>query len=229
MPDHPEIYRKQADQYEALVSREDYQQHLLPALEKITSFRNRSVVELGAGTGRITCQLAPLANFIYAFDSSPHMLELAIEKLKKSGFSNWQAKVADHRQVPVADQTADILISGWSVCYVVVDNPEAWQVELDKVFREIERILRPEGRIILVETMGTGFTQPTPPAHLLEYYAYLQALGFQQTWIRTDYRFETLEIAQSLTQFFFGAEMIEKIEQKKGEIILPECTGIWWK
>lgn len=196
MPDHPEIYRGQAEQYEALVSREGYQGNLLPALQKVTPFTGQTVIELGAGTGRLTCQLAPLVKRILAFDISEHMLELARLKLSRSGLQNWHTEVADHRQIPLADHTADVVISGWSVCYIVVDHPQTWRVEMDRVMGEMNRLLRSTGKIILIETLGTGFTLPTPPDHLIDYYAYLETCGFEHTWIRSDYLFEDMETAK---------------------------------
>ena len=228
-PDHPEIYRSQAERYEALISREDNEGNLLPAMQKIIDFTNKSVVDLGAGTGRLICQLVPLVKDIKAFDQSEHMLEVAAQKLNQTGLQNWQTGTADHRRVPVEEHSADVVVSGWSVCYVVVDNPEHWQAELDKVFSEIKRMLQPGGVVILIETLGTGFTEPHPPEHLLEYYDYLQAHGFAKTWIRTDYRFENKSMAEDLAGFFFGDEMLEKIVQDERGITLPECTGIWWK
>ena len=115
-PDHPEIYRSQADRYEALVSREDFQNNLLPALQKIVDFNGRSVVDLGAGTGRLICMLAPFVEKIWGFDQSGHMLEVATARLRKSGYLNWKIKKADHRQVPMEDHGVDIVVSGWSVC-----------------------------------------------------------------------------------------------------------------
>lgn len=229
MPDHPEIYRSQAEGYEALVSREDYPGNLLPAIQKIASLSGKKVVEFGAGTGRLTCQMAPLVESIQAFDISQHMLATAIQKLSQSGLTNWQAETADHRKVPAADQSADLVISGWSVCYIVVDHPNAWREEVDKVLDEMQRVLVPGGKIILIETLGTGFDQPHPPDHLVEYYAFLESRGFQRTWIRTDYRFENLDTANSLASFFFGEAMTKEIVCDDRGIILPECTGIWWK
>lgn len=229
MPDHPEIYRSQAEQYEALVSREDYPGNLLPALQKITSFNNKHVVEFGAGTGRLTTQVAPLAKSIEAYDISQHMLDLAGQKLTQSGLTNWRTQTADHRRVPAADHSADVILSGWSVCYVVVDHPQGWQAEIDKVLAEMNRVLIPGGKIILIETLGTGFETPHPPEHLVEYYAYLESIGFSRTWLRTDYRFENIEIARELSKFFFGEAMLEKIVTDERGITLPECTGIWSK
>ena len=99
---------------------------------------------------------------------------------------------------------------------------------MKKVMDEMMRILKPGGNIILIETMGTGFTTPTPPDHLKAYYQYLQEMGFEQKWIRTDYLFENKKIAEDLSGFFFGEEMNQKIEKQNDAIYLPECTGLFW-
>ena len=108
MPDHEKIYNEHADQYELLVSREDYQRNILRALDKIRPLYGLDVVELGAGTGRLTCMLAPVVKSIRAFDASQHMLDVAIAKLGQSGLQNWRVKVADHRNLPVADRVAAV-------------------------------------------------------------------------------------------------------------------------
>jgi ubiquinone/menaquinone biosynthesis C-methylase UbiE len=229
MPDHPEIYRHQAQQYEDLVTREDYQNNIIHALEKLIVLEGLSVAELGAGTGRLTCQLVPFVKTIHAFDISQHMLDVAIKKLKKSGYFNWFTSVSDHHHILIEDNSVDLVISGWSVCYVVVDNPQTWQEELQKVIIEMQRVLHPGGKIILIETLGTGFKKPQPPENLIPYFNYLEAHGFHRTWIRTDYLFDTLEEAETLSRFFFGDEMAKKIQRTDKGFLLPECTGIWTK
>jgi ubiquinone/menaquinone biosynthesis C-methylase UbiE len=178
MTDHQEIYREQAAQYELLVSREDYQQNRQCAQP------DRPVCGFGcgtrAGTGRLTCMMAPVVKHVHAFDHSSHMLSLAAEKLAKGGQKNWTVAVSDHRAMAMKTGVADVAISGWSVCYVVVDNPENWQVELAKGLGEMRRVVRPGGFLMLLETLGTGYEHPEPPVHLLDYYAYLESPGFQR-------------------------------------------------
>ncbi len=225
---HKEIYRQQAEQYERLVSREDHQQNILKAILAITPLMGRDVVELGAGTGRLTCMVAPLVNAIRAFDASEHMLAVAQRKLKTAGLTNWQLEVSDNRKIPVADSCADIALSGWSICYLVDWGGEDWQAEVSKALAEMERAIKPGGVIILLETLGTGFKTPTPPDHLKDYYAFLAGQGYSSTWIRTDYQFDSVEEGNELAGFFFGEEMKGKIEQEE-KVTLPECTGLWWK
>ena len=228
MPTEKEVYESHADQYERLIRREDYQNNLLEAIETYCPLDGIDVVELGAGTGRLTRLLAPHVRSIKAFDSSAHMLAEAETSLREMGANNWETGVADHRHVPVADQSADLVISGWSFCYLAVWGGADWQSALQAGLHEIQRILRPGGKIIIIETLGTGTEKPRPPEHLGAYYDWLTEAGFERGWTRTDYRFESLEEAVELSIFFFGEEMGQQVREKNW-VILPECTGIWWK
>jgi ubiquinone/menaquinone biosynthesis C-methylase UbiE len=186
------------------------------------------VVELGAGTGRLTCMLAPVVKTIQAYDISGHMIEAAAAKLRERGLQNWQTGIADNRELPVDDQSADLAISGWSICYITDGYKQGWQDEVGKVLDEMKRVLRPGGTIIIVETLGTGYETPTPPDGMKPYLAFLEEeAGFSSTWIRTDYLFESLEEVEEATSFFFGEGMVENIISTD-PVILPECTGIWW-
>jgi ubiquinone/menaquinone biosynthesis C-methylase UbiE len=229
MSDHRELYRKQANEYEFLVSREDYQGNLPRALGRIRPFAGLDVVELGAGTGRLTSMMAPFAKTILVSDISHHMLDVAIAKLAKTGLQNWTVTVADNRALPVADRAADISIAGWSLGYTTTWYAEAWRKEIGQALAEMTRVLRPGGTVVIIETLGTGSEEPRPPNDALAaYYAWLEGEhGFSSTWIRTDYRFESLSEAQESTRFFFGDEFADRIG-KENWIILPECTGIWW-
>ena len=104
MPDLNAIYQKQNVEYEAMISREDYQGHLLASLLQLTPLAGKVVVDTGAGTGRLARLLAPLVEKVYAFDlsfgfRSAHMLQMAFAKLCQSGFHNWTISVGDHQQI----------------------------------------------------------------------------------------------------------------------------------
>ncbi len=245
MPDQKTIYAHHADQYERLVSREDYQHHIFTALNQIRPLTGLRVIELGAGTGRLTLPLAEVAKHIVAFDISRHMLRTTQAKLRQLDLhdqkrsAHWQVAVADHRDLPVGNQTADLVIAGWTIAYLVVwqaslgpsnaPTPSAttWHDALDKGLAAMKRVLRPGGTIIILETLGTGYETPHVYERLAPYYAYLEDLGFNATWIRTDYKFVSLEEAETLIRFFFGDAMAERVVEQNW-VILPECTGIWW-
>jgi ubiquinone/menaquinone biosynthesis C-methylase UbiE len=228
MTTQEEIYKTEGDKYEALIAREDYQENIIRALREITSLENRVVYDLGAGTGRLACLLAPQVSSVRAFDISEEMLRVCREKFTASGLTNWQVDIADHRQLPVDDASADLAVSGWSLSYLAVWNPESARDELEKWLGEMKRVLRPNSYIVLFESLGTGNESPIQLEHLKDFYPWLDEVGFQHKWIRTDYKFDSLEEAEFLSRFFFGDELGDKVKQNKW-VILPECTGVWWR
>jgi len=220
------IYQNDGDRYEALIAREDYEGNIMKALDEIISVDGLDVYDLGAGTGRLACLLAPRVKSIRAFDASEEMLRVCRQKFEASGLSNWQVDVADHRSIPVADHSADLVVSGWSVAYLYVWYPETWRAELEKWLDEMKRILRPGSFIVLFESLTTGSGTPIKLEHLKGYYSWLDETGFQNKWIRTDMKFESLDEAVELSSFFFGEEFGVKVRQNNW-VIVPECTGVW--
>lgn len=232
MKDDSSIYFHHAEQYERLVSREDYQGNLPKTIAAILPLEKLSVVEMGAGTGRVTRLLAPVVRDILALDNSLPMLRIAQSALINMGCNNYNLAVGDHRHLPVKDNIADLIISGWSLCYLVSQGegepyPD-WQFSLETATNEIGRILRIGGTCVIIETLGTGFEAPHLPEHLKIYYQWLNNRGFLSTWTRTDYRFHSLIEAEELTRFFFGDKLAQDVIKNQWTI-LPECTGIWWK
>ena len=229
MPTQEEIYKTEADKYEALIAREDFQGNILKSLREIISLENLIVYDLGAGTGRLAHILAPHVSYVRAFDISEEMLRVCRDKLTASGLTNWQVDVADHRQLPVDDYSTDLVISGWSVSYLAVwDSEGTWRIQLEKWLAEMKRVLKPGGSIVLFESLGTGNESPIKLEHLKEFYLWLDEVGFQNKWIRTDYKFDSLVESDYLSRFFFGDELGDRVK-KNNWMALPECTGIWWK
>ena len=85
MPSEKEVYSKHAAEYEALVSREDYQGNILKAMQEILPLAGLDVLDLGAGTGRLASLLASHVRRVMAFDLSAHMLGIARDKLRAAG------------------------------------------------------------------------------------------------------------------------------------------------
>lgn len=227
MPTEQEVYASHAEQYERLIRREDWQNQVGDAIDRICVPDGLDILDLGAGTGRLTRLLAARSASIIACDASARMLALTESFLRQSGYSHWRTAVADHRRVPLPDASLDLVVSGWSFSYLAVWGGANWQTALEDGLREINRILRPGGTFLLFETLGTGQESPCVPQHLAGYYAWLAEQGFQSSWIRTDYKFESLEEAVELASFFFGEEMGEKARANDWQF-LPECTGVWW-
>ncbi|MBH0329797.1 MULTISPECIES: class I SAM-dependent methyltransferase [Brevibacillus] len=225
MPNHEQIYKTQAEQYDLMISR---QPSLLAVIEEITPIKGLDVIDLGAGSGRLTSVLAPHAKSILALDASAAMLEVNAQQLTQAGLSNWKTSVADHRNIPADDNTADVIVAGWTVCYLTSSEVPNNELNLEKIILEMKRVLRPGGMIVIMETMGTGYETPHPPEFLTQYYSLLEnKYGFSHKWIRLDYQFADLEEAERQARFFFGNELADRVVAEK-LVTLPECAGVWW-
>ena len=222
------IYENRAAAYHELVSCEDTRGNLSAALREIVDFGGKTVVELGAGTGRVTAIVAPVAGRVMAFDRSRHMLDRAATAL--SGFRNVSLAAAENLSVPLPDGSADVVIEGWSFGHGITSAGAAWKTAAERLWGETMRLLAAGGTAILIETLGTGFRTPTPPGELLAaFYAWLEReQGCEKKCIRTDYLFESLAKARELVEFFFGA-MVDHEIVPSGQVVVPECTGIWWR
>jgi ubiquinone/menaquinone biosynthesis C-methylase UbiE len=225
MPDHDSIYKQEASQYHELIAS---QPRLIDVIEQIRPVAGLDIVDMGAGTGRLTAELAPAAKSIVALDAAEAMLRVTADRLREAGLTNWTTQVADHRKLPLADRSADLVVSGWSICYLTNADEDNWANNLEEIIAEIKRVLRPGGTIILFETLGTGHETPSPPDFLQPYYAKLvDTYGFSHRWIRTDYSFADVQQAERLARFFFGDELADRVASQQ-LVRLPECAGVWW-
>lgn len=229
LPDFKQIYRHRALEYDQLITAEDYQGNILPALQRIRPLAGLNIVELGAGTGRLTNLLAPVASQISYFDNSTHMLAVAAANLARNGHKNCMPSAGDNRAIPCRGESADLLIAGWTLGHLTGWFSTRWREEISAAVSEMKRVLRPGGTAIILETLGTGQSTPKPPnPALASYYSWLEKVhNFKSSWIRTDYRFDTFEEASRLIRFFFGKELAGEISHSDNPIV-PECTGIWW-
>ncbi|MEZ4370652.1 MAG: methyltransferase domain-containing protein [Polyangiaceae bacterium] len=217
---YEEIYRDHAEQYDRLVRAEDHQAQLPATINALVSLRGSNVVEVGAGTGRVTRHLVSAGAHVVATEAAEAMLELGRLRVPEA---DWI--LADARELPLESDSADVGVAGWVFGHLRHWAPDSWREEIGRGLDELTRVVRPGGTLIVIETLGTGHRAPKPPnAELAEYYSWLESeRGFVCQPIRTDYRFESPTSARELVEFFFGEAKAAIIE----DALLPECTGVW--
>lgn len=221
MPSFEQIYAHHAREYDELINAEDCDREL----EKLLlSFQARTAIDVGAGTGRIARVLHAHGARVIAVDKSAAMLEVARKHLAAMP-GQWEAHVADARELPIADGVADLVTAGWVFGHFREWMPEGWKAEVGRALDEMQRVAKPGAPIVVIETLGTGSTQPKPPNEgLAEYYRWLeQERGFVRRELRTDYQFASVQEAARVTGFFFGEEFGRSVTSAR----VPECTGAW--
>jgi ubiquinone/menaquinone biosynthesis C-methylase UbiE len=228
MPDYIDIYTNHADKFDYLVSREDYQKNLLRKIFTIRDIRGLEVIELGAGTGRLTFQLCPFVRHVTAFEFMDGLLKLARSKKDLSGTANCTFLKGDNLNVAARNGSADMAIEGWSFPQMLSYSKDVWQATLDHSIEEMKRIVKPGGFIFLIESLGILAEEPVEPKFFSRLYEIFETkYGFKREWVRTDYKFDTAAMAEYYVGFYFGEEAAKHIKEHNLSVV-PECTGIWW-
>jgi ubiquinone/menaquinone biosynthesis C-methylase UbiE len=97
--------------------------------------RPQIVLELGAGTGKLTRVMADLGHDVHATDPDEAMLQVLEREVP--GVRTAQASAED---IPMSDASVDVVIAGQAFHWF----------DLDTALPEIARVLRPGGRVCLV-------------------------------------------------------------------------------
>lgn len=226
---HQRIYQTQADAYDRLIRAEDADQHLESYLRQSFRFQDAAVADIGAGTGRLSRWVAADVAQLHLSDAAAPMLEVARERLEALGvLDKASLEVADARALPLEDQSVDIAMAGWVYGHFRYWMPQGWKEVVDDAIREMERVTRPGGAMIIIETLGTGVESPRP-SPLDVYYEHLEHHhGWTRHWVRTDYDFPSVSDASLVMGEFFGSEMSSLIQENRWTRV-PECTAVFHK
>jgi SAM-dependent methyltransferase len=159
MKNHP-IYKRveQWEIYDRIAGSENYSdvdKELVPAerydwtlLTEIELFRNavngcEKVLDIGCGTGHPSLYIAEDVGSIIGIDKSERMIEIARNRLRRSGLDNVVFEVGDAESLEFPDDSFDAIILCGSLA--TLSNKK-------KSLQEIKRVLRKNGKVACIET-----------------------------------------------------------------------------
>src|SRR5262245_45826296 len=102
-----------------------------------------TVGDLGCGTGQVSAMLAPFVARVVAVDSSAAMLQAAKKRL--SGFANVDLRRGELESLPI-DSVNDGGLDAATLMLVLHHVPEP-----EKALAEVARVVKPGGRVLIVD------------------------------------------------------------------------------
>ena len=120
----------------------------------LTRIRGHDVLELGCGLGDLLADMAEAGHACLAVEQSPQMVAAARETLQRRKLDEkvWVIQ-GSAQHLPFSNASFDTVVSTFPSEYIYDPNTIA----------EVERVLRPAGRLIVIEganLLPVGFLQP---------------------------------------------------------------------
>lgn len=135
---------KQAEAYEKFSKSEDINNLIQKYLKEEYDFSNKIILEIGAGSGKFTGFLSDRSKKVYAVEKIESLLLINKEKHKNK--NNVEFILSDIKDVKLEKNSIDYVFAGWSLT--------SMRDIYDQVFANLYQILKPNGKIIIVENEG---------------------------------------------------------------------------
>ncbi len=108
------------------------------------------IADLGAGEGGLSQLLARRARSVIAVDNSQKMVDFGSDLARRNGVTNIEYRVGDLEALPIGDGSVDLAILSQALHHAA--HP-------DRAVREAARILRPGGRIAILDLKRHSFEE----------------------------------------------------------------------
>jgi ubiquinone/menaquinone biosynthesis C-methylase UbiE/DNA-binding HxlR family transcriptional regulator len=108
------------------------------------------IADLGAGEGTLALLLAQRAKRVIAVDSSRKMVEYGTDVAQRNGVKNLEYRLGDLEELPLNPGEADLALLHQSLHHAM--HPQ-------KAVNEAWRILKPRGRIVIMDLLKHGFEE----------------------------------------------------------------------
>ena len=108
------------------------------------------IADLGAGEGTLSQLMAQKAKHVIAVDNSDKMVEYGRQLAVEHGLKNLEYRLGDIEEIPIADGEVDLAVFSQALHHAA--EPLA-------ALKEAHRILRPGGRVVILDLRQHRFTQ----------------------------------------------------------------------
>jgi len=192
----------------------------LEAARWLTGPREACVLELGAGTGKLTEQLVSLGHTVTATDPSMPMLRRLTERVPRA-----RPVLATAESIPVGSRSVDLVVAAQAFHWF----------ETETVLAEVARVLRPRGvlglvwnsrdeRVPWVRRLGTIIGESeheTDPTHALD------DTGLFETVTSSTFRFWQQTSRESLRELVLSRSNVAVLSAPEREPVLRKVDELY--
>jgi len=184
--------------------------HLLTAMQNLCDWRDRLVVDLGAGTGFYLPVFAETARHVFGIEPhAPSRLQ-AMRRLADLGVGNVSVCAGSAEQVFLPNHSVDLVHARFAYF---------WGPGCEPGLAELERIIAPGGAAIIIDNdlergEFAGWLRHLPASMQRDQSAlerFWQTQGFTRTRVMSEWRFESRADLERVARLEFGPEAAESI------------------
>jgi ubiquinone/menaquinone biosynthesis C-methylase UbiE len=113
-------------------------------INKFVDFKDKDVLEIGCGSGRLTYQFTDKARKVVAMDPDAERINQAMKELPENLGSKLEFHIKSGQNLSFINDSFDIVVFSYSLC--CMDSFESMQASLD----EAQQKLKPDGFIVIL-------------------------------------------------------------------------------
>lgn len=204
-------YYEDNDYYEIFSASEDYEKKVSNYLKNIS--KDKIVLDAGCGTGKFSNILEENSKKYIGIDLSNKQLEKSKSKSKKD---TSEFICSNLSEINIEDNKIDLIVASWVLG--TITNLE----ERNKCLSELKRLLKPNGKIILIENDENSefeeIRNRTKDTRTKDYNDWILSNDFIiEKRINTYFLFESLLSAKRCFEVIYGERIANKIKSNKIE------------
>ncbi len=170
------------------------------------------VLDVGAGDGYTAERLNGDGRIVVAMEPDPGMVAAERSLI-------WASGVA--QDVPFHDDSFDAAYSTWAF-FLSGTSPEVLAAGL----AEVQRVVRTGGLIVVIDNAGGDEFTSLTDRPLSGDPSWWVDRGFEHRTLRTSFRFDSLEEARELLEYYFGEGVREKVDKTEISYNVAAYTGV---
>ncbi len=198
---------------------------LWAAMESLCSWSDRTVLDLGCGTGFHLPRFAEVAGAVVGVDPHPGLLALAARRTRR--LDNVSLLAGTAQTVPLADHSVDVIQARWA--YFFGPGCEPGLAELD-------RVIRRGGTAFVIDndgsrsTFGAWFRRGYPhlpgPAELERFWA---MRGWTRTPVDMGWRFGSRADLEAVVRIELNPEVADEVLSHHEGLEVDYAVNLWSK